>query len=111
MALAISQINRRNADEIKFRVTPSGSYSTGGDTLDTTALNATKVPLFILFVSQAGYVYTFVPGANPTVGKMMVFCNTAGASNAGLGEHTAATYNAGVTGDVIDGIAFYSGSF
>jgi hypothetical protein len=40
--------------------------------------------------------------------KFMVFCNTAGGVDNPLGQHSAAAYAAGVTGDVINYIAIFA---
>jgi hypothetical protein len=111
MAAAAVLVARRPVEhgfKVKFTVTPSGSYGTGGDTLDLSGLNPAhdgQAPFEVRFRSVAGYVYAYVDGASDSVGKFQVFANTAGGSNLGLGEHTAAAYNAGVTGDTITGWA------
>lgn len=83
--------------------TVSGTYTTGGDTFSLAhgKLPFSKPPLFLRAVGIAGFVYQFVKGSTLVNGLMKIFCNTAGGSNAALGEHTAASVVAGVTGDTI----------
>jgi len=115
MALAVTAVKNETADRvqiIKGTIVASGSYSTGGDALDLTPLapqiGVGRVPFLVVIQGVAGYQYQYVPGATLAAGKMQVFCNTAGGANLGLGEHTAAAYNAGVTGDTIKVTAFIS---
>ena len=90
-------------------IAASGSYSTGGDTLNLGGLIPGKtLPFNVDFQSQAGYVYTWVPGTDITNGKMQVHVNTGAGVNLPLPEHTAAAYNAGVTGDVISFQAYFA---
>jgi hypothetical protein len=108
MALAVSN-QKRQGGLVKGQLTASGSYATGGDTFDTTVLlqpGIARVPFDVLFKSRDGYVYSFVPNANPALCKVKVLCNTAGGANAALGEHTAAAYNAAVIADEITFTAF-----
>lgn len=88
-----------------FSVVASGNYATGGDSLDLQPLMGitTKQPDMVFISGKAGFVYPY-DLANK---KMLVFCNTAGGANAALGEHTAAAYAAGVTGDTIIAVAFW----
>ena len=86
--------------EIFGTIVASGNYAAGGDTLDLTQLGSilrAKDPLFVEIQGISGFVYQY----NPTTKKVLVYCNTAGGANAPLGEHTAAAYAAGVTGDTI----------
>lgn len=92
----------------------SGSYSTGGDTFDLTAslvdarpgftgMQTNKQPEYVDIAGKAGFVYTY-DMANK---KIMVYTNTAGGANNALGEHTAAAYAAGVTGDTVKFYAIF----
>lgn len=86
--------------EVYGTLVASGSYATGGDTVDFTQLGSVyraRDPLFVAIEGIAGFIYQY----NPVTKKVLVYANTAGASNAPLGEHTAAAYAAGVTGDTI----------
>lgn len=113
MPLAVSILNVDRSDKsflVRGRIVPSGTYPTGGDTLDFSGIGDLPVsqpPKMIFLSGQAGFVYSFVPGSTLANGKVKVFCNTAGASNAPLGEHTNATYAGGVSGDTIDFLAVF----
>lgn len=104
MALAFTQDGPRRVNLVTMEVfgtlVASGSYATGGDTIDFTQLGSiirAKDPLFVEVNGIAGFVYQY----NRVTKKLLVYANTAGGSNAPLGEHTAAAYAAGVTGDTI----------
>lgn len=105
---------------IFFSVTPSGSYATGGDTLDLTALFGTaglpgysfptaSLPEKVEFSSNKPasgaqtnlFVYNYVPGTTLANGKFQVF--TGAAAQTALTELSAGAYPAGVTADVIEG--------
>ena len=77
-----------------FKLTASGSYPTGGDTIDLSGLipvGNTKLPDSVAFEGTAGYGADYVPGASIAAGKVKFY------SAAGT-EHTAATYNAAISG-------------
>lgn len=104
MALVFTQDGPRRPGmhtiEIFGTLAASGSYATGGDAIDFTNLGSilrAKDPLFVEVQGIAGFVYQY----NRVTKKLLVYCNTAGGANAPLGEHTAAAYAAGVTGDTI----------
>jgi hypothetical protein len=104
MAMTFTQSGPRRPGlatvEVFGRLVASGNYSTGGDTVDFTALGSywrSKDPLFVEIQGKAGFVYQY----DVENKKVLVYSNTAGGANAPLGEHTAAAYAAGVTGDVI----------
>lgn len=108
MALAATLVKRSGGSGVLvgvFTIVPSGSYATGGDSLDLalTMGFTTRQPAIVLISGKAGFIYQY-DLANK---KMFVYCNTAGGANAALGEHTAAGYVAGVTGDVITAIAYW----
>jgi hypothetical protein len=88
-----------------FSIVASGSYATGGDPLDFAPLvgYTNRQPSFVDINGKAGFEYKY-DLANK---KMFVYCNTAGGANAALGEHTAATYAAGVSGDTIVAMAIW----
>lgn len=86
--------------EVFGTLAASGNYAAGGDSVDFTQLGSilrARDPLFVDIQGISGFVYQY----NRSTKKVLVYCNTAGAANAPLGEHTAAAYAAGVTGDTI----------
>lgn len=80
-------------------IVASGSYATNGDALDFGPLVGwtNKQPLNVDVRGKAGFIYQY----DYVNKKLLVYVNTAGGANAPLGEHTAATYAAGVSGDTI----------
>lgn len=80
----------------------SGTYPTGGDTVDLTAINgagvlgrvfvAGKSPLYGWAAGTSGHSYGFIPGATLANGKMKI-------STAAGTELTNAAYPASITGD------------
>jgi len=84
-------------------ITASGSYSTGGDTLNLQGLGikSSQLPFLVQISGQNGFIYQWVAGTTQANGKMKVFVATTGGTNLPLSEHTAAAYVAGVTGDTI----------
>ncbi len=110
MALAASKIKAKGTGGIflaSFTLTPSGSYATGGDSIDfVTSLGYTnRQPDFVTVIGKAGFVYMY----DYTAKKLLVFCNTAGGADAALGELSAGAYPVGVTGDVIRGMVAWIG--
>jgi hypothetical protein len=108
MAIAATLLKRRQTPlgiVGLVQLTASGSYSTGGDSVDlATVVGMTnRKPDFVEIAGIAGFVYQY-DQANK---KVLVYCNTAGGSNAALGEHTAATYATGVSGDTILALAYW----
>lgn len=102
MAMAVTTLKRSGAGrglEGIFRIVASGTYPTNGDPVDFAPLIGitTRQPDHVSISGKAGFVYQY-DYANK---KVFVYTNTAGAANAPLGEHTAATYAAGVSGDTI----------
>lgn len=104
MALAFTQDGPRRVNLVTMEVfgtlVASGSYATGGDTIDFTQLGSitrAKDPLFVEVTGIAGFIYQY----NRVTKKLLVYCNTAGGVNLKLDEHTAIAYVAGVTGDTI----------
>lgn len=94
--------------EVFGTIVPSGTYpGSGGETLNLSLSSAQglivgkALPLFVNIWGQAGFVYQYTFGTTISNGKFTVYCNTAGGSNAALGEHTNAAYAAGVSGDTI----------
>jgi hypothetical protein len=106
MAAAVTITKQRDFGQGMFvfgTIVFSGNYPTGGEAMDLTTLGAktTKQPDFVDISGKAGFVYSY-DFANK---KVMVFCNTAGGANGALGEHTAAAYAAGVSGDTVNFMA------
>src|SRR5690348_3226178 len=114
MATALTVVDIDNSGKtiyVTCSIVFSGSYSTGGDTVDLTTIIgkaylgkvfiAGKSPLYGYGVSSAGYSLAFIPGTTLANGLMKV--NTAAAT-----ELAAGAYPAGLTGDThaIAGFAF-----
>lgn len=102
-----------------FAVTPSGSYTAGGDTLSFAGLpllttNQPPLPGSVNIVSasaasgHSGYLYYFRPAAAPTQanGKMQVL-TTGGGSGQALVELAAGSYPTAITQDTIVGAAAF----
>lgn len=83
----------------------SGSYTTGGDTLNWKGVagftKSSLLPVWVNVDGIAGYKYEHVMGAgnDQAACKLLVRVATTSGANIGLAEHTAAAYAAGVTGD------------
>ena len=79
-------------------LTASGSYSTGGDTLDFTSVSnqigASLAPLQVWVAGSTGDAYAFVRAAAPTLANGKLKVNTA--SNAELAN---GAYPSRITGD------------
>lgn len=94
----------RHKNAFAFAAVPvafSGNYTSGGDPFNlAAAINATLVPLIVLFSSKNGYLYAYVPGADATAGKIKV-------NSAVDTELAAGAYPAGVTGDVVTAFVAY----
>lgn len=96
-----------NGPELSFElaIVPSGTYPTGGDTLNLNGLlpgiGAGQIPKSVFIAGQAGFMYQYVNGTKMADGKMKVLVATTGGTNLPLGEHTNVTYVAGVSGDTI----------
>jgi hypothetical protein len=76
----------------------SGSYSTGGDTLDFTAastqVGVSQAPIQVWIGGSTGDAYAFIRAASPTLANGKVKVNTA--SNTELGS---GAYPSRITGD------------
>lgn len=112
MALAVTISNTDVAQDsfyVRGTIVASGSYATGGDTLSFASLGipASVAPRDVFIHGIAGFVYSFSRGSTLANSLMLVHCNTAGGANAPLGEHTAASYAAGVSGDTITFLAIF----
>jgi len=84
-------------------ITASGSYTTGGDTLNLQLLGikSSQVPYWFEVQGVNGFIYAFVAGTTQANGKVKAFVEATVATNTPLAEHTAAAYVAGITGDTI----------
>lgn len=83
----------------------TGSYPTGGDPLDLTGkgIQTAQKPIIARIDTRTGgFKTTYIPGTSLANGKVKVMVNDAGGANAAMGEHTAASYVAGLTGDTLD---------
>jgi hypothetical protein len=76
----------------------SGSYSTGGDTLDFTTvagqISASQAPVQVWVGGSTGDVYAFIRAASPTLANGKVIINAASDTELGAGA-----YPARITGD------------
>lgn len=85
-------------------VAASGSYTTGGDTVDLSQfplIASTQAPIqgTAWMDGLAGYDYVFAPGAAMNSGKVKMFQQ--GASAGAFPELAAGAYPAAITGDTI----------
>ena len=110
VAVAVTDMNVQDKYVTLYgTITPSGSYATGGDTLNITGatlppgasfpLTGLPVSFWIYGQTISGYVYSYVWGTTNANGKLGVQQNAAGAG--ALAQIAAAAYPAGVTSDVI----------
>ena len=110
VAVAVTDMNVQDKYVTLYgTITPSGSYATGGDTLNITgatlppgaSIPFTGLPVSFWIFGQtiSGYVYSYVWGTTNANGKLGVQQNAAGAG--ALAQIAAAAYPAGVTSDVI----------
>lgn len=102
-----------NAIGVFCSITPSGSYAANGDTLDLSAiagLGTNAVPDFAEINSEAspqsGYFYGFKAGTTLANGKFTV--SQCAGSAAAAGDIGAGAYPAGVTGDTIKAVFWFS---
>lgn len=109
MALAFMLVDSwddGNRIHVAGKITASGSYATGGDTLDLTAIGSLGVPTTQAPIQGtasmdglAGYDYTFSVGTAINSNKVKIFQQ---ASSAGaFAELAAGAYPAAITGDTI----------
>jgi hypothetical protein len=101
MALAITIIDIDSGENDLYvfgTLTASGSYTSGGDTLDFTTvanqIGASQAPLQVWVGGSTGDSYGFVRAASPTLANGKLKINTT--SNA---ELAAGAYPARITGD------------
>lgn len=105
MSIALTLVDIDNSGKSTYvtsLLTFSGSYSTGGDTIDFTTIIgkqylgrvfiAGKAPLYGSAYGTSGYSFGFIPGAALNNGKIKI--NTTAAT-----ELAAGAYPAGITGD------------
>jgi hypothetical protein len=115
MAVTLTKVaplyNMGSLTGLDFTLAFSGTYPTGGETVNFAAgfpnIPGKAIPVDVNINGVSGFIYTYANGTDITNGKVQVYCNTAGGSNAPLGEHTNASYVAGVTGDTINGFAHF----
>jgi hypothetical protein len=101
MALAITILNIDSGEGNLYvfaTLTPSGSYSTGGDALDFTTvanqLGASQAPTQVWVGGSTGDAYAFIRAGSPTLANGKIKINTA--SNT---ELASGAYPARITGD------------
>jgi hypothetical protein len=99
LAITITDIDAEAGNIYVFgTLTPSGSYSTGGDTLDFTTvanqIGASQAPVQVWAGGTTGDAYSFIRAASPTMANGLVKVNTGSASELGAG-----TYPARISGD------------
>lgn len=85
-------------------LTFSGSYATGGDALSWAGVKgvlSSLPPVECVVHGNSGHLYEFVFGTTIANGLLMVRIATTTAGNVGLSQHSAAAYDATVTGDVV----------
>lgn len=107
MAVTLTRTSRRQGISFfiaTFTCVFSGSYPAGGEVVDFATLvgYTNKQPFLVEICGKAGYVYQY----DFQNKKIMVRVNTGAGANLGLPEHTAAAYNAGVTGDTVTIVVF-----
>lgn len=109
MALAVGNVKKRQVAGMfaaAFEVTPSGNYVAGGEVVAPTLESLHPLgrsPDFVKVEGKAGFVFQY----DYTNKKLLTYCNTAGAANAALGEHTAVAYVAGITGVAHKSVAIW----
>lgn len=99
LAITITDVDTGEDNLYVFgTLTPSGSYSTGGDTLDFTTVasrvGASQAPLQVWVGGTTGDNYSFVRAGSPTLANGKVKINTA--SNT---ELASGAYPSRITGD------------
>jgi hypothetical protein len=107
MALAFTLVDTWDDGQrihVAGTVAASGSYTTGGDTLDLSQfplIASTQPPIQGTgwMEGSAGYDYNFLPGPAMNNGKMKVFAQ--GTSAGAFPELAAAAYPGAITGDTI----------
>lgn len=110
MALAVTINEQQDLGKgflVFFSLVFSGSYpGSNGEPVNwkTAGVKGTsKAATRVIATGKGGFTYPY-DRANST---FEVRVNDAGGANAPSGEHTTAAYAAGVTGDVVEGIAFF----
>lgn len=97
-----------NVWKSSFTVAGTGTYTSGGDTLDLSVVQATGIgrpPLDVKIEGTGTFLYRYVSSTTAANGKITVWTNSAGGADSPLAEHSAAALAAGVTSDTIKGIA------
>jgi len=109
MALAFTLVDSwddGNRIHIAGKIAASGSYTTGGDTLDLTAVGSLGIPTTQPLIQGtawmdglAGYDYVFAPGAAINANKVKIFQQASGAG--AFAELASGAYPGAITGDTI----------
>ena len=97
LAITITDVDTGTGNIYVFgKLTPSGSYAIGGDTLDFTTvaaqIGASRTPVQLWAGGTTGDNYGWVPGAALNNGKIKI-------STASATELAAGTYPARISGD------------
>lgn len=82
----------------------SGTYPTGGDTLNFQSVKgvlSSLPPSDVKIHGNSGHAYEFVLGTTIANGLVMVRIATTTSGNVGLSQHSNAAYDATVTADVV----------
>ena len=107
MALAFTLVDTWDDGQrihVAGTIAASGSYSTGGDTLDLSQfplIAATQPPVqgTAWMDGLAGYDYVFIPGSAMNNGKVKIFAE--GSSAGAFPELAASSYPGAITGDTV----------
>jgi hypothetical protein len=99
LALTITDIDAGSHNlSVHGTLAASGSYSTGGDTLDFTTvanqISAGQAPVQVSVAGSTGDAYSFIRAASPSLANGKVKINTASDT-----ELSAGAYPARITGD------------
>ncbi len=87
------------------------TYAAGGLVMSLLAplVKASRAPLFVSVVGQAGYIYRYVPGTDASNGKLMIF-EQSGVDDTPLDEYDdTVAIAAAVSGDTIVFEALFHG--
>lgn len=118
IAVTVTKVTKlQNQFKVEFTLVASGSYVTNGDTVNFltatypigSAFHGTAAPTANSVGSVAspasGYEYVLAPGSSAANCLLQVFEQNA--TTGGLVQISASSYPAGVSGDTIQGFAFF----
>ena len=116
MALSITINNLDQATDsfyVRGSLSASGSYTSGGDTLDFSGkgdLPVSTPPRDVFIHGTSGFVYEFVRGTSLANNKMILRGQQPTSATSGviaLSEMASGAYPSGVTGDTITFLAIF----